>query len=158
LIWLVPLETRTYMELTMDTMLASNPLDGLEDNLPSECVMTDWPKLNPHSQLVMDCLGKKGLINLGGLINLLRVMPETDYGAGELEECSGCGGTETQRQANQARIMANAMTSQPQGGMAGQVGPGFEEIMTGAQLAEWEMGNNEDSLICKRDWDKMRGI
>ena len=38
-------------------------------------VMADWPKLNPHSQLVMDW-GK------GGLVNLLRAMPEADYGAG----------------------------------------------------------------------------
>ena len=28
--------------------------------------------------------------------------------------------------------------------------------MTGAQLAQWERGNDEDSL--KREWDKMKGL
>jgi hypothetical protein len=91
-----------------------------------------------------------------GLIHLIKVMPETDYGARELEECSGWGGTEVQGQANQATIMTNTMTSQPQR-ETGQAAPGLEEIMTGAQLAQWEWGNNKDSLLGKRDWDKMKG-
>ena len=54
MIWLVPLETKIYMELAMEAGFAFNSLKALRNESAPEGVMTEWPKLNPHSQLVMD--------------------------------------------------------------------------------------------------------
>ena len=64
---LVPLETRVFMELTTDIM---GPWCWREDKLPPAGVIIDWPKLNPHSQLIMDRFRDKGLVNL------ITTMPE----------------------------------------------------------------------------------
>jgi hypothetical protein len=126
---LVPLETKVYMELTKDIMGPACWRGNLDKSSPSD-EMTNWPKLNPHSQIIMDRFRNKGLVIL------ITAMPETDYGARELEDHSGWGVGEVWGQATQL-IMTNIMTSQLQE-RTDQVGQGLEEVMTGAQLAQWE--------------------
>jgi hypothetical protein len=54
-------------------------------------------------------------------------------------------------------IMTNSATGEFQEEV-NQTGQGLEGVVSGAHLAQWERGNDEDPLIGKREWDKVKGL
>jgi hypothetical protein len=83
LIWLVPLETEVYMELTKDLMGRACCRGSLDKKpFPPLDQMTSWPILNSHPSLIMNRFRDQGLVHM------ITEMPKSDYRARELEDCS----------------------------------------------------------------------